>query len=244
MQNEAPSLFKKELFSKTLYLCLLGEKEVSPFLNELREKHSGLKIDLHPKLGSLQIVFQSPHPLEPVVGQLEKRFSSFFCGTLPLDQALHQAFLEEKKTLALAESCTGGRIAACLSAIPDASQFLLGSLVTYCNTWKERFLQVSHSTLCTHGAVSAEAVKEMVQGLFAETDADFALAVSGIAGPKGGTPQKPVGTIYLAVGQRGRKIDIGRIQAPPDRATAIELATQTALGALWRRLVHNALTFS
>lgn len=237
MQSKAP-------FSKTVYLCLLREGEVNPFLQELKQRFPDVDISLTSKLGSLQIAFQSPHPVEPLIGLLEKRFSSFFCGPFPVEQAVHAAFIEEKKTLALAESCTGGRIAASLTTIPGASQFLLGSLVTYCNSWKERFLQVSHSTLTAHGAVSAETVREMVQGLFAETDADFAVAVSGIAGPTGGIPQKPVGTIYLAIGQRGRKIDVGRIQAPADRADALEFATQTALGALWRRLVHNALTFS
>jgi nicotinamide-nucleotide amidase len=152
--------------------------------------------------------------------------------------------IAQKKKLALAESCTGGMIAARLTQIPGASKFFLGSLVVYSDAWKERFLQVSHTTLKEEGSVSQKVVEEMSASLLMETDADFAIAVSGIAGPGGGTAKKPVGTIYFAIQERGKRCDSGKILAPPDRASAIELSTQTALGALWRRLVHNAFTFS
>jgi nicotinamide-nucleotide amidase len=117
-------------------------------------------------------------------------------------------------------------------------------MVVYSNAWKERFLQVSHSTLQEKGAVSREVVTEMVRGLFQETDADYAAAVSGIVGPSGGSLEKPIGTIYIAVGQRGGKMDVGVIQAPQDRISGIDFAVHLTLGALWRRLVHNTATFS
>ncbi len=153
-----------------------------------------------------------------------------------IEEKLHAAFLKSKKTLALVESCTGGAMASALTAIPDASKFFLGSLVVYSNAWKEKFLGVSPITLQMKGAVSSEAVEEMVRGLFHRTECDFAAAVSGIAGPAGGTPEKPVGTIFIAVGQRGCPLDIQRLQAPKDRKGAIDFAVQTTFEALLKRI--------
>lgn len=153
-----------------------------------------------------------------------------------IEEKLHVAFLKSQKTLALAESCTGGAMASALTAIPGASRFFLGSLVVYSNAWKEAFLGVSPTTLQTKGAVSAEAVEEMVRGLFHRTECDFAAAVSGVAGPTGGTPAKPVGTIFIAVGKRGESIDVQRLHAPKDRKGAIDFAVQTTFEVLLQRI--------
>jgi len=225
-------------------LCLLKEGEVAPFLQELKRSHPQVEMALFPSPGTLQIMFQAEESVDGLVDLVQEKFPTFFYGEGKIEEAVHRTLIAEKKTLALAESCTGGRIAASLTAIPDASKYLLGSIVAYSNKWKERFLHVSHTTIKQKGAVSREAVVEMVQGLFSETDADYALAVSGIAGPGGGTPDKPVGTIYIAIGQRGQKIDAGLIRAPQDRGLAIDLAVSLTFGALWRRLVHNTATFS
>jgi len=225
-------------------LCLLKEVEVDPFLRELKQKHPEADIGIFPSMGTLQVVFRSEKPLGPFVRAIEKKFPTFYYGEGTIADAVHREMIERKKTLALAESCTGGAIAASLTAIPDSSKYFLGSIVAYSNVWKERFLQVSHSTIKKPGAVSLETVKEMVAGLFSETDADYAIAVSGIAGPTGGTKEKPVGTIYIAIGKRGERTDAGLLKAPKHRASAIDLASQVSLGALWRRLVHNTVTFS
>ncbi|MDE3045416.1 MAG: CinA family protein [Verrucomicrobiota bacterium] len=152
--------------------------------------------------------------------------------TTMIAQKLHAAFLKSGKTLSLAESCTGGAVAAQLTALPGASQFFLGSLVAYSNAWKEGFLGVSSHTLQKHGAVSVETVREMVKGLFEKTACDYAGAISGIAGPTGGTPDKPVGTIYLAVGKRGTPINAWVIQAPKTRPEAIAAAGDALMAAL------------
>lgn len=225
-------------------LCLVGEKEVAPFVQTLKQGRPDVEIALFPAPGTVQILFQSEKPVDTLVDAVQKKFPTFFYGEGRIEEAVGREFIARKKTLALAESCTGGAIASTLIAIPDASQYLLGSIVAYSNTWKERFLQVSRTTLKQKGAVSAETVTEMVQGLFAETNADFAAAVSGVAGPGGGTKQTPVGTVYIAIGQRGQKIDAGIVHAPTDRPSAIDLAVHLTLGALWRRLVHNTATFS
>jgi PncC family amidohydrolase len=231
-------------FIRKCSLCLLKEAEVLPFLQKLRKQHPQIEIALFPAAGSVQIRFQSEAPVDHLVEQVQEEFPTFFYGEGMIEEAVQREFIARKKTLALAESCTGGSIAAKLTSIPHASQYLLGSIVAYSNAWKERFLQVSHSTLQEKGAVSKEAVVEMVQGLWNETEADYAVAISGLAGPGGGSKEMPVGTIYIAIGVRGGKIDAGVIHAPPHRAQAIELSVYLTLGALWRRIVHNTVTFS
>jgi PncC family amidohydrolase len=225
-------------------LCLLKEKEVDPVLREMKKHHPELEIGIFPAYGSLQVVFRSENPVDSFVRRLEESFPTFAIGDRKVEEALHQELIHRKKRLGLAESITGGAIAARLTSMPDASQYLDGSIVAYSNAWKERFLKVSRSTLDHQGAVSRKTVEEMVEGIFEESDVDCAIAVSGVAGPSGGTPKHPVGTVYIAIGIRGEKIDSGKIKAVPDRASAIELTIQTALGALWRRLVHNTTTLS
>lgn len=225
-------------------LCLLREVEVDAFLRDLQEEHPEIECGIYPAQGTLQILLRSPEPLDAIGEAFEKKFPTYVYKEKKIEEALHHALIAHKKTLSLAESCTGGAIAARLTTIPDASSYLLGSVVAYANSWKERFLHVSHENLIQYGAVSAQVVEEMLKGLFAETGADYAIAVSGIAGPKGGTQEKPVGTIYIGTAKRGERSDIGKILAPQDRLSAIDLCVQTSLGALWRRLVHNKLTFS
>jgi len=105
----------------------------------------------------------------------------------------------KKQSITFAESCTGGRIASAFTAISGASSVLNGSAVTYSNEIKSQWLGVKENTLINHGAVSHECVKEMLEGISKMAKADYAIAVSGIAGPTGGTIQKPVGTVYIGI---------------------------------------------
>ncbi|KAF0178131.1 MAG: competence/damage-inducible protein CinA [Limisphaerales bacterium] len=120
-------------------------------------------------------------------------------GDDELEQVLVRRLTERKQTLALAESCTGGFIANRITSVPGASAVFLAGLVTYSNAAKEHFLGVRAATLAAHGAVSEPVAREMAEGARAKTGADFALAVTGIAGPGGGTPEKPVGTVFIAL---------------------------------------------
>ena len=106
------------------------------------------------------------------------------------------------KTLATAESCTGGTIASKLTALAGASEYFRGGVVAYSNEVKECALGVNHETLVRHGAVSEETVKEMVTGVRDRLGADYAVATTGVAGPGGGTPEKPVGTVWIAVASK------------------------------------------
>lgn len=247
--KEALPLLEKHFPPKKQYkhifsLCLFKEVEIDPYLRDLKKEHPQIESGIYPSRGTLQVVLSSDHPLEAPAKKFETKFPTHVFYERKIEEAVHRELISAKKTLGLAESCTGGAIAARLTAIPDASYFLEGSVVSYSNAWKEHFLHVSPQTISSHGAVSAETVAEMLKGIFSESDVDFAIAVSGIAGPSGGTVHKPVGTIYIGVGRRGERNDIGVIHAPQDRASAIDLAVQTSLCALWRRIVHNTPTFS
>jgi len=106
---------------------------------------------------------------------------------------------EENQTVSFAESCTGGRIATAFTAIPGASAILNGSCVTYSNEIKHLWLGVENAVLEKHGAVSSQCVSQMLEGIQKLAMSDYALAVSGIAGPSGGTELKPVGTVYIGL---------------------------------------------
>jgi competence/damage-inducible protein CinA-like protein len=143
-----------------------------------------------------------------------------------------------KKTLALAESCTGGNIAHRVTNVPGASVVFLGGVVSYANEVKEKFLGVSTQTLKENGAVSEAVAREMADGARQKFGSDFAIAVTGIAGPTGGTPEKPVGTVFIALaGEFGTVVE--RKLNSFDRATFKELTAQQALELLRARLAQT-----
>lgn len=108
--------------------------------------------------------------------------------------------LKEKKiTISTAESCTGGLIAKLITDVPGSSEVFIGGVVSYSDAMKMRWLGVKQTTLRNYGAVSENTVREMLNGILRETGSDLAVAVSGIAGPTGGTSKKPVGTVYIGV---------------------------------------------
>lgn len=152
---------------------------------------------------------------------------------------LHAEFIKQKKTVAFAESCTGGALATSLTLIPDASLFFKGSIVVYSEEWKRLFLGVKAKEV-----VSRQAVEEMVEALFEKTNCDYAVAVSGILGPSGGTEKNPIGTVYVAIGKKGERIDTGVIHAPKDRVAGIEFTVQMILQSLFQLLSNNQKTFN
>jgi nicotinamide-nucleotide amidase len=117
----------------------------------------------------------------------------------PLEAVLVRSLTERRQTVALAESCTGGAIAHRLTNVPGASVVFLAGFVAYSNDAKEKFLGVQAATLAAQGAVSEAVAKEMAGGARARAGTDYAISVTGIAGPGGGTPEKPVGTVWMAL---------------------------------------------
>jgi nicotinamide-nucleotide amidase len=120
-------------------------------------------------------------------------------GETSMEEVVGRLFIDKKLTLAVAESCTGGLIGHRITNIPGCSQYFKGDLVTYTYDVKEGVLGVSDATLKAHGAVSEECVREMAAGARKRTGASVSVATSGIAGPDGGTPDKPVGTVCIAL---------------------------------------------
>jgi PncC family amidohydrolase len=111
----------------------------------------------------------------------------------------------KEKHICLAESCTGGFLSKLITDVPGSSKALWGGLIVYSNDAKRLLAGVRPETLERHGAVSAQTVSELVAGIFAATPVDIALAISGIAGPEGGSAEKPVGTVWIALARRGAK---------------------------------------
>ncbi len=118
---------------------------------------------------------------------------------VPLEQAVGDLLRERGMTLALAESCTGGLVSDRITDIPGSSDYYLGGIVSYSNEVKQAMLGVHQETLREHGAVSAETAREMAEGVRQALGADVGLAVTGIAGPGGGSPEKPVGLVFVAL---------------------------------------------
>ena len=131
-------------------------------------------------------------------------------------------------SLSTAESCTGGGIAALITSVPGSSEYFKGGIVAYSNEVKADLLHVSVETLAQYGAVSRETVVEMVKGAMKTLKTDCAVATSGIAGPGGGTPEKPVGTVWIAAGYKN-EIRTYRQKTNRGRAMNIERAGNNAL---------------
>jgi nicotinamide-nucleotide amidase len=153
-----------------------------------------------------------------------------------IENVVVKLLTEQEKTLALAESCTGGNLAHRITNVPGASAVFLGGVVSYANSAKEEFLGVRAETLQRHGAVSAAVAGEMAAGARKKFGADFALAVTGIAGPGGGTPDKPVGTVFIALAAAGG-VTVEQRLNPWDRATFKEVTATQALACLRARML-------
>lgn len=142
------------------------------------------------------------------------------------------------KTLGTAESCTGGYIAHLITSIAGSSAYFNGSIVSYANEVKHNVLGVRKDTLSNNGAVSEETVREMVKGAIEKLNVDFALATSGIMGPDGGSEEKPVGTVWIAAGNK-EKTDVIRLNLRFDRQRNIALTAANALNFLRKFILAN-----
>jgi nicotinamide-nucleotide amidase len=135
-------------------------------------------------------------------------------------------------TIATAESCTGGLVAACLTEIAGSSDVVERGFVTYADAAKVELLGVARATLERHGAVSVETAGEMLAGAMARSPADLAVAITGIAGPGGGSAEKPVGLVFIGVQRRGRSPRIERHVFAGDRAAVRKASLERALRLL------------
>lgn len=149
-----------------------------------------------------------------------------------LARAVGAALAAQGQTLVTAESCTGGGVAATVTAVPGSSDWFEAALVSYSNRTKEALLGVSRETLEGCGAVSAETVQAMAHGALARTRADWSIAISGIAGPTGGSPDKPVGTVWINWSSRSGSSRSHRYQFAGDREAVRRQSIEAALRGL------------
>jgi nicotinamide-nucleotide amidase len=157
-----------------------------------------------------------------------------------LSQVIGEALRVKKKTMCTAESCTGGIIGASIVSVAGSSDYYNGGVVAYSYDMKADFLDVNRSTIALLGAVSKETAEEMAIGIRVKTRSDFGLATTGIAGPSGGTPDKPVGSVWVAVSSaKGVKSKLFRFKQ--NRARNIELTMQSALFMLFREIIESDL---
>lgn len=147
---------------------------------------------------------------------------------------LGQIALAKNAVIATAESCTAGGIACAITQVAGSSEWFDRGFVTYSNQSKEDLLGVRHETLASFDAVSEQAAKEMVAGALARSEANVAVAVTGIAGPGGAVAGKPVGTVYIAWGRKGENPIVERHQFDGDRQAVRESTVKTALEGLSR----------
>jgi nicotinamide-nucleotide amidase len=203
----------------------------------------GLEVGYCARVGEVDLRFvarggEAGALVKEAVEVARNNLRTFVYGNDPeeLNDVVVRLLTERGRTLALAESCTGGYIANRITNVPGASAVFLGGLVTYSNEAKQRFLGVRGETLAHHGAVSEAVAREMAEGARKETGADYALAVTGIAGPGGGTAEKPVGTVFIALtGANGTEVKQNLNQY--DRETFKFLTSQQALDMLRKELL-------
>jgi len=153
-----------------------------------------------------------------------------------VNEDVGRRLLAKKARLAVAESCTGGLIAKLVTYIAGSSDWFERGLVTYSNASKQDLLGVAPEVIAQHGAVSREAAEAMARGLLVMTPADWGIAVTGIAGPGGGSPEKPVGLVWFAWAHRDGPVEAESRQFPGGREQIRAAAAEAALQGLLKRL--------
>jgi nicotinamide-nucleotide amidase len=178
--------------------------------------------------------------IEMLFQQLQEEVKDFLVTNedAPMEKVVGQMLMSKNETISTAESCTGGYISQLLTSIPGSSAYFDGSMVTYSYNAKENLLGVKNETLINFGAVSEEVVKEMATGLLQKMKTNYVIAVSGIMGPGGGTIEKPVGTVWVAVGNT-TKIVTKLYHFRFDRQKNIQLTAMNALNLMRLFLIEN-----
>jgi nicotinamide-nucleotide amidase len=201
---------------------------------------AGLEIGYCARVGEVDVRFAARGPrAHDLVRDAEaiahERLGGIIYGTEgdSLESSVVRALTARHRTLALAESCTGGFIAHRITNVPGASVVFLAGLVTYSNEAKQQFLGVGAETLAAHGAVSEATVRAMAEGARQKTGAHYAVAVTGIAGPSGGTPEKPVGTVWIGLATPRGTEAVRKVNAY-DRETFKQVTAQQALDLIRR----------
>ncbi len=237
-----------KITSRMLHIFGMGESEAAYRLRTMIERQDNPTLATYVGKGDvlLRITARTaldadPEPLlAPAVQEVEALLGGVVISdrdeTLP--EVVVRLLASQGKTLACAESCTGGLLSSMIVDVPGASGVLLEGAVTYSNEAKMRRLAVPEAVLAQHGAVSEACARAMAEGMRAASGADFALATTGIAGPGGGTPEKPVGLIYAALASAGG-VEVETYRLKRDRALNRRTTALNALDMLRRHLLQK-----
>lgn len=232
----------------------IGESVLAAMISDWEDaiEAAGLKLAYLPQPGMVRLRLSGygtdgealERLIESHVANLLPRISKYYCGrenfgdeVLSLERILFNLLKQQGKTLAAAESCTGGYISSLFTAIPGSSEIFKGAVVPYANVMKHVLLGVDKDLFNTVGAVSKEVVEQLATNVRAKFDADFGVSVSGIAGPGGATPEKPVGTVWIAVSDRNT-VRARLFRFGNDRGRNIQMTAQAAM-AMLKRLING-----
>jgi len=238
-------------FSNTLKFAGIGESSVSEKINDLLNLKNPT-IAPYANLGEvkLRITARAKNDLEakniikPIKEKLKKDFSKFIFGedndTLP--SVLVKELTKRNETIVFAESCTGGLLSSSLTSISGSSQVFLGSIISYSNELKNSLLDISEEKLTKYGAVSEEVCEAMAINVREKLEADWAIAISGIAGPNGGSPDKPVGLVHISIsGPNNHITNIKKIfNSTRNRIEIQTLSVKVCLNSLRLILLSNS----
>ena len=235
------------LFVQWIMTAGQGESSLSVALESIEQNMpKGVALAYLPSLQGVRLRLTSSNELaqenKKIAQAIEERLGHlvFAKENTTLSHVVHNLLIERRIKLTLAESCTGGNIMATLVKHPGSSQYLLGGHVVYSNNWKHKEIDVKKDLLLSYGAVSEEVARSMAEGAKANADADIALAVTGIAGPEGGNPTKPVGTVHIALCYKETTYH-KKFRLHTDRAVNIGLSTTLALNMI-RLALQGSLT--
>lgn len=230
---------------RTIKVLGPGESQVEQLLGELMNE-SGFALALLAKEGEVQVkvsaeansLVESQKVVEQAVVKVEDRLKGHIFGydDDTLEGSLACLLNQQEVRIAVAESCTGGLVAKILTDLPGSSGYFWGGICTYSNEAKKALLGVSKDTLENNGAVSAETAEEMAQGLLLRSGVDIALSITGIAGPEGGSEEKPVGLVYLSLASRGQ-VSTRELRFVGSRGAIRTLAAKSALDYVRRYLL-------
>lgn len=237
---------------RTLLTAGVGESFLAEMIKDFEEAlPATIKLAYLPNYGMVRLRLTATGDSETLVenelseqfAQLKQLVKEFLVvdEDIPMNALIGRLLKQNNKTVSTAESCTGGYIAHLLTAIAGSSAYFKGSVVSYDNSIKKNVLHVKEETLQTVGAVSEETVKEMAKGVLSIMQTDYAVAVSGIMGPDGGTEDKPVGTVWVAVANE-EKTETKKFNFRFDRQRNIELTAINALNLLRLFIIQNSTT--
>lgn len=230
---------------RVLRIAGMGESAVEELVAPLYEKWKDDPVTILASPGEVQLhlaVTGEPRQAEERLEAMASDFRGVLGGRIfgedseDLARVVGRLLRESRRTLALAESCTGGMVSSLLTDVPGSSEYFLGSVVSYANAAKAALLGVHEETLRQRGAVSEQSALEMARGVREKFDSDLAVSVTGIAGPDGGSAEKPVGTVYFGLAVRlGEGLAKKRLFVG-DRAVVRRAASIQALELLRRHL--------